>query len=214
MENLRQLLKLYVITDQELSQRRSNFEVVEKAVLGGATIIQYREKQGLTSKLYEEALSLRSLTFAKGVPLIINDRLDLALAVDADGVHLGQDDLPPAVARNVLGSGKILGVSVGCVEEALKAEAEGADYLGVGPIFTTATKEDAGVGIGVEVLKAVREAVSLPLVAIGGINLVNATTVLKAGADGLAVISAVVAAELVEEAATELKTIIERELKK
>jgi thiamine-phosphate pyrophosphorylase len=210
MKNLKQSLGLYVLTDRELSRGRSNEDVVRLAVKGGATCIQFREKVGTTRELYREALKLRHLTALYCIPFIVNDRLDLALAVGADGVHLGQEDLPRAAAREIMGRDKILGISVGSVEEALEAQSGGADYLGVGPIFTTSTKQDAGPGIGLAVLGEIRRAVSLPLVAIGGINVMTAADVLAAGADGLAVISAVVSAERIDNAAEELKKFLER----
>lgn len=161
------------------------------ALQGGARIIQLRDKEATTRQLVEYAQSLRTLTREYGALLIINDRLNVALAVEADGVHLGQDDLPVALARRIGGERLIIGVSAETVEEALRAEADGADYLGVGPMFATDTKPDAGVPVGPERLRAIKERVSIPVFGIGGITLQNAPQVLMAGADGICVISAI-----------------------
>jgi thiamine-phosphate diphosphorylase len=156
------------------------------------------------------ALQLRKLTREAKVPLIVNDRLDIALAVDADGVHLGQADLPASVARNIMGSGRILGVSAETVAEAVAAEKDGADYLGVGPVFDArGTKPDAGEPRGLELIASVRRRCRLPIVAIGGIDADNARKVLEAGADAAAVISAIAAADDIEEAARRMKGILE-----
>lgn len=199
---------LYVVTSSELSRGRSTVEVVRQALAGGATVIQLREKNWPARDLVELGRELRRLTREAGAGFIVNDRLDVALAVDADGVHLGQEDLPARIARRLLGEGKVLGVSVGTVAEALEAVAAGADYLGVGPIFATGSKADAGEPVGVELIKAIRERVTVPLVAIGGINRHNAAGVIAAGADGIAVISAVVSADDVRAAAAELLAVV------
>lgn len=200
---------LYVITDAGLSRGRSHREVVRAAIAGGATVIQYREKEGTTRQLIEEAQVLRELTRQMGVLFIVNDRVDVALAVDADGVHVGQDDMPAPLARKLMGPGKIVGVSVDNVEQALQAERDGANYLGAGPIFATPTKPDAAPPIGVEGLAEICRRVSIPVVAIGGINAENAAAVIKAGAAGVAVVSAVVAAPDVEAAARRLREVVE-----
>jgi thiamine-phosphate pyrophosphorylase len=179
----------YFITDAGLS-RAGNVSDVKKALAAKVKVVQYREKQAPAKKAYEEALKLRRI--CKDVIFLVNDRLDLALAVDADGVHLGQEDLPLAVARKLLGRRKIIGVTVHNLKEAREAQRGGADYLGVSPIFPTSTKEDAGKPTGVELIKAIKKQVSLPLIAIGGITLANAGEVVSAGADGLCAISAVV----------------------
>ena len=179
----------YFITDAGLS-RAGNISDVKKALAAKVKVVQYREKQAPAKKAYEEALKLRRI--CKNVLFLVNDRLDLALAVDADGVHLGQEDLPLAVARKLLGRRKIIGVTVHNLKEAREAQQGSADYLGVSPIFPTHTKGDAGKPTGVELIKAIKKQVSLPLIAIGGINLANAGEVVSAGADGLCAISAVV----------------------
>lgn len=199
--------RLYVVTDAGLSRGRSHRAVIEAAIIGGATIVQYREKYASTRQMIEEALELRDLTRRAGVPLTVNDRVDVALAVDADGVHVGQDDMPVALARRLIGN-KLLGVSVHSLSEALQAVRDGADYLGVGPIFATTTKPDAGPPIGLDGLRAIRQHVSIPIVAIGGINQDNAADVVRAGVDGIAVVSAVVAADDVTAAARQLRALV------
>ncbi len=199
---------LYVITDAKLSRGRSNRDVIAAAIRGGATIVQYRAKNTSSRQMIEEALELRELCHAQGVPLIINDRVDVALAVDADGVHVGQDDLPAALARRLIGPGKILGVSAENVKEAQTAIAEGADYLGVGAVFATGTKADAGEPIGLQGLMQVARVSTIPIVGIAGINATNAASVIRAGAAGVAVISAVVGADDVESAARELRRVV------
>lgn len=199
--------RLYVVTDAGLSRGRSHRAVIEAAIIGGATIVQYREKHASTRQMIEEALELRDLTRRAGVPLTVNDRVDVALAVDADGVHVGQDDMPVALARRLIGN-KLLGVSVHSLSEALQAVRDGADYLGVGPIFATTTKPDAGPPIGLDGLRAIRQHVSIPIVAIGGINQANAADLVRAGVDGIAVVSAVVAADDVTAAARQLRALV------
>jgi thiamine-phosphate pyrophosphorylase len=196
--------ELYAITDRRLAGGRSSAEVMEKAIRGGVTLVQLREKEAGGREMVAEAQALLAVTRRYGVPLIINDRLDVALAVDAEGVHLGQEDIPCRLARQILGPEKIIGVSASSVEEARQAEADGADYLGVGAVFPTGTKADAGEAIGLEPLKAIKAAVKIPVVAIGGINAANAAAVAATGVDGLAVVSAVVAAPDPQDAARRL----------
>jgi thiamine-phosphate pyrophosphorylase len=179
----------YFITDARLS-RAGNEADVRSAVAAGIRVVQYREKCADTRAMYEEALRLRIL--CRGRLLIINDRVDLALAVNADGVHLGQQDLPLDIARSLLGPDKIIGITASSLDEALDAAHRGANYLGVSPIFSTATKGDAGEPGGLALLREIRRQVALPLVAIGGLTLTNAPEVIRAGADALCAISAVV----------------------
>ncbi|MGB5931814.1 MAG: thiamine phosphate synthase [Anaerolineae bacterium] len=200
---------LYVITDAKLSRGRSHLEVAQATIEGGASIIQFRDKQMSTRQLVETARKIKELTDEASIPLIINDRLDVALAVDADGVHVGQDDMPAALARQLIGPHKILGVSASTVEEALQAEREGADYVSASPVFTTPTKPDAPPPTGLEGLKAIVEAVNLPVIAIGGINEKNAAEVIEAGAQGIAVISAVISAPDIVAAARYLRETVE-----
>ncbi|MGO8694341.1 MAG: thiamine phosphate synthase [Rectinemataceae bacterium] len=200
---------LYLVTDSSLSRGRSSLEVVDAAIRGGVTMVQYREKGATTRAMIEEARVLLELCRSRGVPFIVNDRADVALAVDADGLHVGQDDMPASLARRIIGNGRILGVSAGNIEEALRAAEDGADYIGASPVFSTPTKPDALRPMGPEGLRALSRAVALPVVAIGGINAGSAAAVLGAGAAGLAVVSAIVSAENVEAAARALRKIID-----
>ena len=181
----------YFITDAKLS-RAGNESDVRAAVASGVPAVQYRCKEAPSAALYAEAARLRAL--CRGPLFLVNDRVDIALAVDADGVHIGQDDLPFAAARKLLGPKKIIGLTVHDVAEAVEGEKIGADYLGISPIFATGTKEDAGPPAGLERIRQIRAAVKLPLIAIGGITLANAPEVIKAGADSVCAISAVVCA--------------------
>lgn len=199
--------RLYVVTDEELSRGRSHIQVAEAAIRGGADVIQLRDKTASGSRLYQVALVLRKLTSEARISFIVNDRLDIALATDADGVHVGQKDLPASAARKILGPGRILGVSAETVEESVQAERDGADYLGVGPVFEArGTKPDAGDPAGLELITRIRTHCRLPIVAIGGIHAGNARDVRRAGAEAAAVISAIVAADDIEQAARRLKT--------
>ena len=201
---------LYLVTDAGLSRGRPQVQVVEAALRGGVTVVQYREKSASTRVMIQEAAELARLCSAVGVPFIVNDRVDVALAVNADGVHVGQDDMPAVVARRMIGKRKILGVSAGSAEEARKAEAEGADYIGASPIFATPTKPDAPPAMGIEGLRLLAKAVSIPVVAIGGMNAQNAAAIMEAGAAGVAVVSAIVAADDVEAAAREIRAAAEK----
>jgi thiamine-phosphate pyrophosphorylase len=203
-EQLASRLKLHVLTDREWSRGRSMLTVAEAAITGGATVIQLRDKTASTRQLVEEGLALRELTRKHDVLLIVNDRIDVALAVDADGAHVGQDDMPGTLARQLLGPERILGISAGNIEEAEGALAASADYLGVGPIFATRGKADAGDPIGIRFLSELSSRYTTPLVAIGGINSTNTREVIAAGATGVAVITAVVNAEDIVAAARSL----------
>ena len=196
---------LYLVTDRALSLGRSTVEVVRAAIRGGVSCVQLREKGCSTREFMDEARLLKALLAGTGVPLFINDRLDVALAVGADGVHLGQNDLAIADARRLVGNRMIIGISAESVADAVRAEAEGADYIGASPVFTTPTKTDTASPLGLDGLRAIRRAVQLPLVAIGGINADNAAQVLRAGADGLAVVSAIVSAPCPRTAAAGLR---------
>jgi len=204
------LWRLHVLTDRDTSRGRSHLQVAEAAIAGGADVLQLRDKEASSGRLYQEALQLRKLTRDARVPFIVNDRLDIALAVDADGVHVGQSDLPASVVRKILGPGKILGVSVDTVNQAIQAEKDGADYLGVGPVFEARrTKPDTGEPIGVDCIARIRRHCRLPIVAIGGITAENARKVREAGADAAAVISAIVSADDISAATRRLKRILE-----
>ena len=181
--------KLYAITDTELSNC-SHIEIVERLLAGGARLIQLRDKEASAKEMFEAAQACIKLTRAAGARLIINDRVDIAMAADADGVHLGQDDLTVAEARALLGPGKIIGISTHSIAQVEAALVTSANYLAVGPIFTTTTKANPDPVVGLELLKQARQLTSLPLVAIGGITLDSARAVLAAGAQSVAVISA------------------------
>jgi len=199
---------LYVIIDTQALEGRSHIEVANQVIRGGAKTIQLRDKLRSKKELLFIAQQLRKLCTEHNVLFIMNDYLDLALAADADGVHLGQNDLPLPVARKLLPMDKILGSSVTTLDQAIAAESEGADYIAVGSIYPTPSKETAKV-IGLEILRQIRQAVTLPLVAIGGITKDNAAEVMAAGADSVAVISAIAQAKAPEEAARQIVTRIE-----
>lgn len=202
-------IELYVITDETIAGGRSHAEIARQALRGGADVIQLRDKSRSCAELKSIGLQIAAIIRKAGAIFIVNDRLDVAIACGADGVHLGQDDMQLSTARQIAPPGFIIGVSVGTVEEAQDAEREGADYLALSPVFATASKEDAGCGHGLERLREIRSAVSLPLVAIGGINRHNVRDVIAAGADGIAVISAVVASKDITVAAQELKDLVQ-----
>jgi thiamine-phosphate pyrophosphorylase len=190
MQKLSRALRgYYFITDSSLS-RAGNISDVKNAVACGVKIVQYREKNAGTERMYREARKLKSI--CKGITFLINDRLDLALAVGADGVHLGCQDMPYRIARKLLGKNKIIGLTVHSLREAKKAQRLGADYIGISPIFATKTKRDVGRPAGIRLIKEIRKHVSIPIIAIGGISLSNAKKVIHSGADGLCAISAVV----------------------
>lgn len=200
-------LSLYVITDEKIGLGRSHLFLAEEALKGGTTVIQLRDKEKSGRELYRIGVKLRELTKKYKALFIVNDRLDIALAVGADGVHLGMNDLPISVARNIAGSNFIIGASVTSPEEAVLAEKEGADYISAQSIFETSSKEDVKV-IGLEALRAIVKVSSLPVIAIGGINKDNIRDVMKTGVKGIAFISAVVSKEDVKSATEELKRII------
>lgn len=183
---------IYLVTDEACLHGRPLLKCVEEALAAGVTLVQYRAKAADGGVLYAEACKLKELCDKYNVPLIINDRLDIALAVCAAGVHLGQDDLPCAVARKLLGEDFIIGVSAHNPAEAVKAVSEGADYLGCGAVFGTATKHDVAK-LGLENLRAIRKAVAVPMVGIGGITADNYAEVLATGADGAAIVSGILA---------------------
>jgi thiamine-phosphate pyrophosphorylase len=188
------MFPFYFITDPVLDKETSATESVMRAIAGGARLIQYRDKVNSRRVMYENAKHLREITAQGGASLIINDQIDLALAVSADGAHLGQNDLPIESARKMLGKNAIIGISTHTLEEAIAAALKGADYIGFGPIFPTATKENPDPVVGVAGLREVRTRVRIPIVAIGGINAGNIAEVVTAGADCCAVVSAVLSA--------------------
>ncbi|MCC6948516.1 MAG: thiamine phosphate synthase [Bradyrhizobiaceae bacterium] len=204
MSLARNALTLCLVTDRSFLRGTSLTDVVAAAVRGGATSVQLREKEADSREFLELALALKALLDPLHVPLLINDRVDVALAAGADGVHLGQSDLPTKAARELLGPERTIGLSITQVEEARQADTAYADYLGVGPVFATATKPDAAPALGTEGLARVRALSALPLLAIGGIGEGNAHLLPPAGADGIAVVSAIMGAGDPEAAAQRL----------
>lgn len=207
-----QSLSLYVVTDEVVSGGRSHLECATAAIAGGADVVQLREKARPAGEILAIAAVIRAATARSGTRFIVNDRLDIALAAHADGVHLGQDDLPIRAARQLAPRPFVIGASVGTVEEAIRAERDGADYVAVSPVYPTGSKADAGPGHGLETVTAVRRAVRVPVIAIGGIGRGNAADVIRAGADGCAVISAVLTEPDMAGAASSLREIILRSL--
>jgi thiamine-phosphate pyrophosphorylase len=199
---------LYLVTDRGLARNRNTLDIVRAAVQGGAGCVQLREKRCSTREYIDEARAIKAFLKREGVVFIINDRVDVAQAVGADGVHLGQNDMPLNMARAILGDSMIIGISAESAADAVAAERQGADYLGVSPIFATATKADTAPPLGLAGLREIRKAVSIPLVGIGGLNKHNAADVIRHGADGVAVVSAIVAADDPKAAAQELHQII------
>ncbi|EQB3100942.1 thiamine phosphate synthase [Clostridium botulinum] len=196
--------ELYLITDRRFLKGRQLKKVVEDAILGGVTIVQVREKDVSTREFYNVAKEVKEVTDYYKVPIIINDRLDIAQAIDASGVHLGQKDMHLNIAREILGKDKIIGISVGNVKEALEAQNNGADYLGIGTIFPTGSKKDVDAIIGIDGLSKIKDNISIPSVAIGGINKTNFKDVLKTGIEGISVISAILDEDDIKLAANNL----------
>lgn len=185
---------IYLVTDELALKGRELLPVVEEALQGGVTLLQYRNKNAEGGKLYEEALALKKLCDKYNVPLIIDDRLDIAVAVGAAGVHIGQDDIPCKIARQVLGDDYIIGVSAHNPQEAQQAIDDGADYLGCGAVYATTTKAKV-TALGLDGLAAIRRAVQVPMVGIGGVDLSNAKDVLSVGVEGIAIVRAILGAE-------------------
>ncbi len=202
------MFDLYVVTDSGLSKGRTDAEVARLAYEGGADVVQLRMKDADGGEMLAQALEIAAVAKDMCRFFIVNDRVDIAMASGADGVHLGQSDIPVDVARELMGPDAIIGVSVSTVEEAVEAVARGADYLGVGSIFTTRTKDDAVQGIGLGIIPLISEAVDVPIVAIGGINRGNIQDVIRVGADAAAVVSAVVAQDDPRAATHELRDLI------
>ena len=204
-------LKLYLVTDRGLCpEGRSLVQTVKEAVEGGVTMVQLREKDIDTRTFIEEALELKALLGPLGVPLIINDRVDVALASDADGVHIGQSDMPYAIARRLLGPDRIIGLSVENMDQVAQANALDVDYIGVSPVFATPTKTDTARPFGLDGLREAVRITKRPTVAIGGMNALTAADVMAAGTDGIAVVSAIIVAPDPRAAAEELKNIVDK----
>ncbi|MDO5517179.1 MAG: thiamine phosphate synthase [Clostridium sp.] len=195
---------IYLVTDRDLMSTETLEEAVEEAIKGGCTLIQLREKNCSSLDFYTTAVNVKKITDKYNIPLLINDRLDIAMAVDAAGVHVGQSDLPCSVVRKIIGNDKIIGVSAGNLKDALKAQEDGADYLGVGAMYATGTKKDAKP-TSMETLKKIRDNVSIPIVAIGGINKERISDFKGTGIDGLAIVSAIIAQKDICKAAEEIK---------
>ncbi len=200
---------LYLVTDRVPASGLSIEQIVAESIRGGVTVVQLREKNLSTREFVRQALALKSAVSGMGIPFIINDRVDIALACEAAGVHLGQDDMNCALARRIVGKDVLIGVSVSTAEEARQAEAEGADYLGVGPVFQTTTKTDASQPTGLAVLSEIRRIVRIPFVGIGGITPANAADVIRSGADGVAVVSAIVASLDPHHAARDIRSAVD-----
>lgn len=196
----------YLVTDHKGKTNDEILNIIEEALKGGTSIVQIREKTASTKDFYELALRVKEITSKYDVPLLINDRLDIAIAIDADGVHIGQDDMPAKKAREIMGEEKIIGVSAATIEEARKAEADGADYIGTGAVFPTATKDDAP-SITKDDLSEITSSISIPTVAIGGITLENAHELKDTGIAGFSVVSAIMSAESPKEASEKLREI-------
>ena len=197
---------VYLVTDRRNKTDEEFLNIIEEAIKGGTTIVQLREKTASTKEFYDLALRVKEITSRYDVPLLINDRIDIALAVDSEGVHIGQDDMPADIAREIIGDDKILGVSASTVEEAKKAEIDSADYIGSGAVFPTATKDDAD-SVSKKELKEIVDSIDIPVVAIGGITVENASTLKGSGIAGVSVVSAIMSAEDSKEASEKLKEI-------
>ncbi len=195
-------LSLYLVTDNSNDTERF-LKTIEEAILGGTTVVQLREKTADTLDFYKLALKVKEITAKYNVPLIINDRVDIALAIDADGVHVGQSDMPCDITRKLIGDDKILGVSANTVEEAKKAQKDGADYIGTGAVFPTSTKSDAK-SVSKEELKQIVKSIDIPVVAIGGISIENAHELADTGISGLSVVSAIMSSDNPKKSSEEL----------
>ncbi|MBC8015282.1 MAG: thiamine phosphate synthase [Sporomusaceae bacterium] len=201
---------LYCITAEEHSLGRSNIEVVKQMIDAGVKIIQYREKDKKMKAKYQECTVIREMTRQAGVTFIVNDDIDLAMIVEADGVHIGQDDLPIEKVRELVGDKMIIGISTHCPEEARQAAASGADYIGVGPIFKTATKKDVCEPVGFEYLEYVAQNISIPFVAIGGIKINNITEVMKRGTQCIAIVTEITTAQDIPGRIAEIREMIRK----
>lgn len=199
--------KLYLVTDRDMLKNADLCIAIEQAIKGGVTLVQLREKNLTSLEFYKTALAVKEITDAYDIPLIINDRLDIMMAVDAAGVHVGQKDMSASIARKLIGDSKILGVSTATVEEAVVAQIDGADYIGVGALFGTATKDNTRP-VTVELLTKIKQSVTIPVVAIGGIKASNVQLLKPANIDGVAVVSDILAKEDVMAAAEELRSLL------
>ena len=197
---------VYLVTDSRDKTEEEFLVIIEEAIKGGTSIVQLREKTASTKDFYELALKVKEITSRYDVPLLINDRIDIALAIDSEGVHIGQDDMPADIARAIIGDEKILGVSASTVDEAVKAQKDGADYIGSGAVFPTSTKDDAD-SVSKDELKEIVNSIDIPIVAIGGITLENAQELKDTGISGFSVVSAIMSAKDPQVASKKLKEI-------
>jgi len=208
---MKKIGRLHVLTDTELQSRFSHVELAKLAIRGGADTVQFRQKIGATREMIEICREIKRLCEDSDVMFIVNDRVDVAIASEADGVHLGQEDFPIPLARKLLGETRIIGGSAVTLEEAQECLSEGADYIGFGPVYPTTSKNDAGPVTGIELLKEAVNAISIPIIAIGGVTVENTPEVIRAGAQGIAVISAVCCQENPEQATRDLSQALQSE---
>lgn len=208
MSNSQNIKGLHVLTDRDMVKPRSLIKVIKQVVKGGVSVIQLRDKEVNDNDMIVLGKQIKKLIKGK-IPLIVNDRVNVALAIEAEGIHVGQKDMSAINVRKLIDKDMILGVSANTVDQARKAEQDGANYIGAGPVYPTPSKKDADPDIGLSGLKRIKDAVSIPVIAIGGINIENATDVAKI-ADGVAVISAVLKADNPKQATQELMTIINK----
>ena len=208
MKCAKEMMRLYAVTDRAWVGRQSLYEQVESALKGGVTCVQLREKELSEEDFLAEAMEISELCRRYGIPFFINDNVDIALACHADGIHVGQEDLDAAQVRQRIGDGMMIGVSVHCVEEALEAIKQGVDYLGVGAMFATSTKTDVDV-LPMETLRDICAAVDIPVVAIGGISRDNISQLSNTGVDGVALVSAIFAADDIENECRQLRKLAE-----
>jgi thiamine-phosphate pyrophosphorylase len=207
-------LSLYLVTDRELSLNRPLNEVVDKAANGGVTMVQLREKKASTREFISEALKIKPILKNLGIPLIINDRVDVALAIDADGVHLGQSDMHWTIARRLLGPDKLIGLSIEEINQLKEANKADIDYIGISPVFTTSTKTELEHGLGLKGTAEIAKKSKHPSVAIGGINTDNARDIMATGTNGISVVSAICSTPDPGNAAKELiRLVLEQKIK-
>ena len=197
-------LRLYLVTDRELALGRPLTDVVEKALKGGVTMVQLREKKATTRRFLQEVMDVKKILQPYNTPLIVNDRVDIALATDADGVHLGQSDMPWQMARKILGPEKIIGLSIESIKQLEEANSADIDYIGISPVFTTPTKKELEKGLGITGTREIASQSRHPAVAIGGINIENVKDVMATGVDGISVVSAICSASDPEASARDL----------
>lgn len=197
-------LRLYLVTDRELALGRPLTDVVEKALKGGVTMVQLREKKATTRRFLQEVMDVKKILQPYNIPLIVNDRVDIALATDADGVHLGQSDMPWQMARKILGPEKIIGLSIESIKQLEEANSADIDYIGISPVFTTPTKKELEKGLGIPGTREIASQSRHPAVAIGGINIENVKDVMATGVDGISVVSAICSASDPEASARDL----------